>query len=79
MPYSLKGRKVLITGGSRGLGALIAEKFAAEGSDIAINYASNKEAADKLADKIQQNFSVKTCVVQAVCDVAAGYHPLLYD
>ncbi|KAI9753724.1 MAG: hypothetical protein M4579_005015 [Chaenotheca gracillima] len=49
MPYDLKGRNVLITGGSRGLGALIAEKFAVEGCNVAINYVSSEERAKETA------------------------------
>ncbi|KAJ5408384.1 hypothetical protein N7509_002267 [Penicillium cosmopolitanum] len=64
MPYSLKGRNVLITGGSRGLGALVAQKFAAEGSNIAINYMSNKQSADNTASEIASKYNVKTIVVQ---------------
>ncbi|CAI7564523.1 unnamed protein product [Penicillium discolor] len=64
MPYSLSGRNVLITGGSRGLGALSAEKFASEGSNVAINYMSNKEVADKLASDIASKYGVKTVVIQ---------------
>jgi len=64
MPYSLKGRNVLITGGSRGLGALVAKKFAAEGSNIAINYASNEKAAQDLAASIEKEFKVKTFIIQ---------------
>ncbi|KAJ5195070.1 Short-chain dehydrogenase/reductase SDR [Penicillium cinerascens] len=64
MPYSLKGRNVLITGGSRGLGALVANKFAAEGSNVAINYVSNKETADQVASDIASKYGVKTIVVQ---------------
>jgi NAD(P)-dependent dehydrogenase (short-subunit alcohol dehydrogenase family) len=51
---------------NRGLGALTAEKFAAEGSNVAINYVSNKEAADKLAADIASKHNVKTVVVQGV-------------
>lgn len=82
MSYSLKGRNVLVTGGSRyisliipktkltlpnrGLGALVAQKFASEGSNIAINYASSKDAAEKLASEIQSQFGVKTVTIQGV-------------
>ncbi|KAL1968875.1 hypothetical protein VTN77DRAFT_1236 [Rasamsonia byssochlamydoides] len=64
MPYSLKDRNVLITGGSRGLGALVAEKFAAEGSNIAINYVSNAERAKEAAAKIEAQYKVKVVVIQ---------------
>ncbi|KAJ5309197.1 hypothetical protein N7508_004576 [Penicillium antarcticum] len=71
MPYSLSGRNVLVTGGSRGLGALTAEKFAAEGSNVAINYMSNKEAADTLAADIASKHNVKAVVVQGDAGVQA--------
>ncbi|PGH27519.1 hypothetical protein AJ80_00760 [Polytolypa hystricis UAMH7299] len=64
MPYSLKGRNVLITGGSRGLGALVAEKFAAEGSNIAINYFASLDRAKETAQKIEAQYPVKTIIVQ---------------
>jgi len=63
MPYSLKDRNVLVTGGSRGLGALVAKKFAAEGSNIAINYVSNEDRAKETAQKIESEFKVKTVVI----------------
>ncbi|KAF3491867.1 Short chain dehydrogenase/reductase family protein [Arthroderma uncinatum] len=68
MPYSLKGRNVLITGGSRGLGAMVAEKFAAEGSNVAINYCTSEERAKELATKIEAEHKVKAVVLQG--DVA---------
>lgn len=45
----------------------MAQKFAAEGSNIAINYMSNKEAADSVASNIASKYNVKTIVVQGVC------------
>ncbi|KAK2769656.1 hypothetical protein FQN53_005966 [Emmonsiellopsis sp. PD_33] len=71
MPYSLKGRNVLITGGSRGLGALVAEKFAAEGSHIAINYVSNEARARETAEKLEKQFGAKVTVIQADVGIQA--------
>ena len=39
------GKTAVVTGGSRGIGKAIALKLAKEGYDIALNYASNDEAA----------------------------------
>lgn len=40
----LEGKKVLVTGGTSGIGQAIAVRFAAEGANVAINY--RKDAAD---------------------------------
>ncbi|UKZ89676.1 putative secondary metabolism biosynthetic enzyme [Trichoderma asperellum] len=64
MPYSLKGRNVLVTGGSRGLGAIICKKFAQEGANVAINYVSNSTAAQTLADTLAKDYSSKIFVIQ---------------
>lgn len=61
----LNGKNALITGGSAGLGAAIAHQLAAEGVNIAINYANNKERAETLADEIQNKYGVKTIVLKA--------------
>ncbi|MET1027825.1 MAG: SDR family oxidoreductase [Dongiaceae bacterium] len=42
------GKKVLVLGGSRGIGAAIVRRFVAEGGNVAFTYAGSKEAAEKL-------------------------------
>ena len=43
---------VLVTGGSRGIGKAICEKFAEEGYTVAVNYEKSEEKANLLAEKI---------------------------
>ena len=51
---------------SRGLGALIAKKFAAEGCQVAINYVSNLERAKETAEQIDRAFKIKPVILQGV-------------
>lgn len=48
----------------RGLGAEIARKFAAQGSNIAINYANAEGPAKALASELESAHGVKTAVIQ---------------
>jgi 3-oxoacyl-[acyl-carrier protein] reductase len=53
-PKRLVGKVAIVTGGSRGIGAAIALRLAAEGATVAITYASNKTAADKTVKEIEE-------------------------
>lgn len=48
----LDGKVALVTGGSRGIGAAIAERLALEGADVAFTYLSNAHRADEVASRI---------------------------
>lgn len=45
----LRGRRALISGASRGIGAAIAKELAAAGADVVINYAGAGAAAEEVA------------------------------
>jgi 3-oxoacyl-[acyl-carrier protein] reductase len=45
MAKTFEGKTVLVTGGSRGLGAAIARAFAESGADVAISYVASDEKA----------------------------------
>ncbi|MCU1767722.1 3-oxoacyl-ACP reductase FabG [Pseudomonas protegens] len=50
--YDLSGKVALIQGGSRGIGAAIVERLAAEGASVAFTYVSSASKAQALQDSI---------------------------
>ena len=50
----LDGRKVLVTGGSRGIGRATALLFAQAGADVALNYVSNQKAAEEVLKSVEK-------------------------
>ena len=48
------------------MGAVVAQKFAAEGCNVAINYVSSKDAAENLASDLQSQYNVKAIIIQGV-------------
>ncbi len=67
----LSGKRALVTGGSRGIGAAIARQLAADGADVAITYEKSAEAAEALASEIRAT-GRKAVAVQADAGSVAG-------
>lgn len=55
----------LITGGSRGIGEKIAERFALAGYNLVINYVSNIENVEELEAKIKGNANIEILFIQS--------------
>lgn len=68
----LTGKTVTITGGSRGIGAAIARKFASLGANIAIVYAGNTSAAEAVCQECRQHGVAAKAYRCNVADFAAA-------
>ncbi|CAG2151644.1 SDR family NAD(P)-dependent oxidoreductase [Cupriavidus plantarum] len=72
MQGSLKGKVALVTGGSRGLGARIAETFANEGADVAITYVASADKAEAVADTLRAKGVRALAIRSDQADMAAA-------
>ncbi|MCC2609324.1 SDR family oxidoreductase [Neorhizobium petrolearium] len=65
------GKKVLILGGSRGIGAALVRRFAQDGADVTFTYAGSKDAAEELAREtgsktMKSDAADRTAVIESV-------------
>jgi len=70
-PRTLRGKRALITGASRGLGRALCEVFSAQGADVAFNYSSDREGADQTLAAIEGNGARGLAFQASVLDDAA--------
>lgn len=61
--FDFAGKKVFITGGTRGIGLSVAVKMAKAGADVAVNFLRNRAAADEARN--------------AIMDAGGGKEPLM--
>src|SRR5436190_22439493 len=78
----LKGKRVLVTGGSTGIGAAVARGYAAHGAAVAVHYNKSKDEAEKVVADIKKaggkailvggDLSKSDVAAKVVADTVAG-------
>src|SRR5258708_2629997 len=72
MSKKLAGKIALITGGSRGIGAAIAKRLAADGANVAITYTKGADAAASVVKEIERAGGKAIAIQADAADADAG-------
>ncbi|BEJ15936.1 hypothetical protein CspHIS471_0505410 [Cutaneotrichosporon sp. HIS471] len=76
----LKGKNIIVTGGGKNLGALIAETLAQQGANVAIHYNSERSKAETDATLAKLKAAgVKAVAIQANMETAGAVQQLFKD
>jgi 3-oxoacyl-[acyl-carrier protein] reductase len=78
MTQSLTGKVALVTGAAKGIGAGIAKAMAADGASVIVNYASDRDGAERIIAEIE-TAGGNACAIQANISVVAEVEHLFAE
>lgn len=72
----LTGKRALVTGAGRGIGAAVVRRLASDGASVAVNYRSSAEDADALVAELEEQ-GTRVVALQADVSDPAACRPLI--
>ncbi len=75
---TLSGKVALVTGGSRGIGAAIAQRLARDGANVAITYSSSPQKAEEIVSAIKSGGGQAIAIRADAADAAAVHNSITH-